>query len=592
MNICLISREYPPFFGGGIGTYTVQWSRTLAAAGHRVVVVTVSDDGTERREEEAGVTIVRLPFIRGADWSGPHPAIATPEARAAFTTFSPVSVFAMQIAAAMPRLAEEFALDVIEAPETGALAWFALNDRRTGRLWRAGGPPIVTMIHSPTEWIAYWNRSPLRGRRDLELAAMEEDSLRWSDALVCPTRVLARWVCERYRMPEDRVTVIPHPLGDLEAVAARRAAEETAMASEPGRIAFVGRLEPRKGIDTLLAGFATAVQLGADIRLDLAGEDVADPSGQGRFGESCLARLAPEVRARITVHGRLGPSKVAGVQDSASIVALPAPMDNFPYACVEAMARGRLIVAARAGGMAEMIRDGVDGVLFDPGDADACAAALNRAVAMPPSEVAAMGRSAAARILSLCNNRSVVEQRLAHYERAVAASRRRCSPTARTCCVVNGTGIPDAALERLKEAAAWSGAGFAHGWTRHPGGGVRAFSTPRVELLALAPRRIGPLVVDAAVLEDPAVRRLLRVTGPDRAEADCAWALAMVLLAGGVTGVVAPDVVIEQPDDPHDVAARAAVAELRAIRASRGWRVLERIYDVLHILRGRGLRRR
>ena len=41
MNVCLISREFPPFFGGGIGTYTVHWSRALAAAGHRVVVVTV-----------------------------------------------------------------------------------------------------------------------------------------------------------------------------------------------------------------------------------------------------------------------------------------------------------------------------------------------------------------------------------------------------------------------------------------------------------------------------------------------------------------------------------------------------------------------
>src|SRR5262245_8476885 len=131
MTICLISREYPPFFGGGIGSYTVRWSRALAGAGHRVVVLTVSDDGREGRERHEGVDVVRLPFIRGmgqtGDWSGPHPLISTAQTRAAFAAFSPVAVFAMQIAGALPRLVEEFGIRVVEAPDTGALGWFALN---------------------------------------------------------------------------------------------------------------------------------------------------------------------------------------------------------------------------------------------------------------------------------------------------------------------------------------------------------------------------------------------------------------------------------------------------------------------------------
>src|SRR5262245_40176407 len=116
MNICLISREYPPFHGGGIGSYTVRGSRALAGEGHRVVVVTVSEDGAEGRERHGACEVVRLPFIRGlaqwGGWSGPHPAIATPETRAAFETFSPVAVFSMQVAAALPRLVRELGLEV------------------------------------------------------------------------------------------------------------------------------------------------------------------------------------------------------------------------------------------------------------------------------------------------------------------------------------------------------------------------------------------------------------------------------------------------------------------------------------------------
>src|SRR5689334_20876306 len=118
MNIALISREYPPFFGGGIGAYTERFARALADGGHRPVVVTVSKSGREERETGRGVTVVRLPFIDGDDWSGPHPAIATPEAVAAFGAFNPVSVFAMQVGAAMPGLVREFAIDAIEAPDT------------------------------------------------------------------------------------------------------------------------------------------------------------------------------------------------------------------------------------------------------------------------------------------------------------------------------------------------------------------------------------------------------------------------------------------------------------------------------------------
>ncbi|MEX2217651.1 MAG: glycosyltransferase, partial [Phycisphaerales bacterium] len=184
MNIALISREYPPFFGGGIGAYTHRFAHALAGAGHRPFVITVSEDGEQSIEEGGGVTVVRLPFIHANDWSAPHPRIATPETLAAFHAFHPVSVFAMQVARDMPALVRRHAIDIIEAPDTGALAWFLLNAARTGAPEAADLPPVVTVLHSPTDWIARWNRAPLRGRQDHELAGMERDQARWSGAVL------------------------------------------------------------------------------------------------------------------------------------------------------------------------------------------------------------------------------------------------------------------------------------------------------------------------------------------------------------------------------------------------------------------------
>jgi glycosyltransferase involved in cell wall biosynthesis len=591
MNLCLVSREYPPFFGGGIGTYTVRWSQALATAGHRVVVVTVSDDGTTRRERRGDLTVVRLPFIRGNDWSGPHPAIATPEARAAFGTFSPVSVLAMQIAAAAPSLHEEFAFDAIEFPDTGALGWFLLNDRRTGRIWARGGPPIVIAVHSPTEWIAHWNRAPLGTRAGFELAAMEEDCIRWSDGLVAPSNAMAQWVRDRHGLNEEAIRVVPYALGELESTA-QACANATPAPDHPARrIVFAGRLEPRKGIDTLLEGLSLAVGRGADLTLDLAGEDPLQSGGRGRFGQPLLDHLPPALRARVTHHGRLEPELLARLQGAADVIAVPAPMDNFPFTCVEAMAQGRLIVAAAAGGMADLIRDGREGLLFRPGDSRSCADALARAASLDSLTRQTIGCAAAARVLDLCNNQTIVSRRLEHA-RSARVPRPAPRPV-RRWITIDRSQASDQAIQRLREAAESANADFAHGWTRNGTDDVTAFSTPRTDVLIRSSSRVGPLVVDADLAAHPAIARLLEGGALEGRAFDA----ALALLATSATGAVVPDVITRSDQlgtSAADQAHRAALldAELAGIHRSRGWRALERVYDVLHILRGRGLKRR
>jgi hypothetical protein len=160
--------------------------------------------------------------------------------------------------------------------------------------------------------------------------------------------------------------------------------------------------------------------------------------------------------------------------------------------------------------------------------------------------------------------------------------------------VVDAGAARHAAISQLCSAAQASGSDFAHGWTQEPGGRVRAFSTPRAELLALAARQIGPLVVERRWTEHPRMEGLLRRSGGNEAHSNGAWLLALALLGAGASGTVVPDVITPEPgtDSTHADRAAALEAELARIRSSRGWRALERVYDALHILRGRGLRRR
>jgi glycogen synthase len=560
MHICLVSREYPPFYGGGIGTYTGQFSRALTAAGHRVVVVTVGADQPEEREQDGDVTVIRFPLVRGGDWSNPHPAIDTPERRAAFRTFSGVSVFAMQVAESLPRLHAEFAFDVVEAPDTGALAWFALGERRTAGVWAEGGPAIVSCIHSPTDWIAHFNRTPLRNSQDLELVGMEHDSLRWSDALVCPSFAVGRWSEQRCGLPEGSVEVIPYCLGDLEAVARARLAEQRMDSQRERttefRVLFASRLEPRKGVDTLLAALVRAVEKGADIHLDLVGEDMPHPSGRGLFGEASLASLVPvELRGRVTFHGKLPPERVAAMQAAAHAVAIPAPMDNFPFACMEAMAQGRVVIAARAGGMEQMIEGGRSGILFEPGSAQSCAEALHQAATMPPNDAWELGRGAAARILDLCGNETIVERRVEHYRRAIqsrfSAVAQRTGRMARQVVMVNAGAMPALARERLERAAAEGDCDFAHGWLRSRDGAVAASSSPVLEGPALtnaAGGYPGPVALTREAAGHTNIARMLRPGAEEnQRESTDGPGLVKALLEAGYQGAVVPIVVSDLP---------------------------------------------
>jgi glycosyltransferase involved in cell wall biosynthesis len=67
-----------------------------------------------------------------------------------------------------------------------------------------------------------------------------------------------------------------------------------------------------------------------------------------------------------------------------------------PLSVMEAMAAGRPVIASRVGGMASLVDDGRTGILFESGDADALAAAMQR-LALDPSLAASMGREGATR---------------------------------------------------------------------------------------------------------------------------------------------------------------------------------------------------
>jgi glycosyltransferase involved in cell wall biosynthesis len=142
-------------------------------------------------------------------------------------------------------------------------------------------------------------------------------------------------------------------------------------------ITSVGHAAPVKGWDVLLASFGEVARQDAKARLLLVGD--IPTAGETAFADSLHALASRNGWGdRVRFLGRRDDiPRLLAISD---IFVLPSRSEGQPGALVEAMATGLPCVAARVGGIPEVIRDGHDGLLVDRGDSEALGHAILRLV--------------------------------------------------------------------------------------------------------------------------------------------------------------------------------------------------------------------
>ena len=188
----------------------------------------------------------------------------------------------------------------------------------------------------------------LRAARDLTLGR--------AASVVCPSTYLAG-LARSWGV--GRVDVLPNPV-EVPDLPPRDELRERHGFDGP-TLVFSGRLVPQKDLDTLVA--AAARVPGATLLLAGDGEERARLDG----------------RARLL--GALPRAQVLELLRAADLAVLSSRWENFPHALVEALAVGTPVVATAVGGVPEIVRDGENGVLVPPGDPEAFAAGIRRALA-------------------------------------------------------------------------------------------------------------------------------------------------------------------------------------------------------------------
>jgi D-inositol-3-phosphate glycosyltransferase len=193
-----------------------------------------------------------------------------------------------------------------------------------------------------------------------------------------------------YGAAADRVAVIPCGVDTelFQPMASATAKDLLELGPEP-LLLYVGRLQPIKGLETLLQAMA---RLGSGSKLLIIGGDQDEPeNGHAAHLRQRVAALGLARRVRFL--GAQPQRRLRLFYAAAEATVMPSYYESFGMVALEAMACGSPVVASRVGGLTTTIRDGVTGYLVPEGDPAALAQSLSRLLG-DKDERARLGRAA------------------------------------------------------------------------------------------------------------------------------------------------------------------------------------------------------
>ncbi|WP_147794105.1 glycosyltransferase [Cellulomonas sp. Y8] len=403
-RMVLVTSEYPPEGVGGIATYTQVLAAGFAARGHEPHVVTISRDIT-RVDWEDGVWVHRVALDLDAATADP--------ARGAV----PVGPWAWSAACRdeVLRIAETGPVDVVDVP-----IW----DSQGLALAREDRFPLVLTLETS---LALWLRSHPERADDPQfvadfvepMLAAELEMLRSADVVRAISGAILTDVTAAHDVAPAAAVVAP--LGIAEPADAARVNPHAARVSRAEgtvNLLFVGRVEPRKGVDVLLEAFALAHERAPHLRLNIVGDDTIAWADGGTLRSAFESEHAGRPHAAaVRFLGLVSDDQLALAYDASDVFVAPSRYESFGLVLVEAMMRGLPVVSTRVGGVPEVVDDGRDGYLVPPDDPGALADALVE-LGSDPGLRSRMGRHGRAHYERAYTVDAVVEASLGVYGKA------------------------------------------------------------------------------------------------------------------------------------------------------------------------------
>ncbi|MBN8582261.1 MAG: glycosyltransferase [Anaerolineae bacterium] len=345
---------------GGMNVYVRDLTRELGRLGVHVDVFTRSQDEHVPHvvhELGYGNRVVHIP-------AGPE----EPRSKGDITKYIP------EFAEGIRRFAEEkgISYDVIHSHYwMSGLAAEALSDA-----W--GGTPIIHMFHTLGEMKNRVARSEDEKAGQDRLNG-ERQVLRRANRIVVATLAELTQLRFLYRADSNKMVVIPPgvDVSHFYPISADEAKQFIGLKREDRMILFVGRIEPLKGVDTLIRAMS-CLDLSLTSRKnpvhlaiiggepDAAPQDMSDEMTrlQAMCDELCMGSM-------VIFLGKRAQDTLPYYYSAAEVLVMPSLYESFGMVALEAMACGTPVIASEVGGLGYLVQDGLTGYTVPDSDAGA-----------------------------------------------------------------------------------------------------------------------------------------------------------------------------------------------------------------------------
>jgi glycosyltransferase involved in cell wall biosynthesis len=397
MKIWLLTSEFPPSYGGGISTYCNETVNMFCAYNHEITVITQDFQVAKLTIEERE----RYQIVR----------------------FNPNNYFTKSFLGYEANLSYAFTHaikeligiegipDIIESQEYMGIAYYLLQYKGL-KYPLFKDLKVALTLHAPS--FLYWeyNKMPLYQLPYFWVGEMEKACIRSADLLISPSKYLVDELTTRVKITDLDIQVLKNPFTYI-------GKDDTAFIKN--KIVFFGKLIPQKGCLELLSYFKRLWDTGFEYSLLMigGGDHLYHPEGIDMI-DYIKQLYKPYIQSKKLIFtGALPPKAITEHVKDAHVIVIPSIVDNLPYTVPEVMSLGKIVLASKQGGQAEIIEDGVDGFLFDHAEPSSFEQRLKFILSLPDELIKQIGDKAINKIKNEFDYKKIYETKIELFQKLI-----------------------------------------------------------------------------------------------------------------------------------------------------------------------------
>lgn len=347
MKVCLITNLYPPYVRGGAEQVVAKTVRALRSEGHTVVVITTTPEKPEKSEED-GVLVYRLHPKNIFFYTDAHRHSAVVR-----LLWHAVSMFHWGVAEEIRKILVEVEPDIVHTHNLmglsflipGVVKQLGMRHLHTVHDVQLVEPSGIILKQKEHSW--RYKGFPIKIYSFLTKWLFGSPNV-----VISPSQFLLKFYHERGFFQGSKQVVLRNPLTvDMQETGKMERLEG------PVRFLYLGQIENHKGVLFLLNTFLAAKDMNAELHI------VGDGS---RFKE-VLDHARHD--ARVRVHGRVDRRTLPELFGRMDVTIVPSLCyENSPTVIFESFAFGVPVIASNIEGVAELIKEGENGITFIAGN--------------------------------------------------------------------------------------------------------------------------------------------------------------------------------------------------------------------------------